>query len=54
MTTGVILGRFPISGLSKIIVGGGYQFALSGDIASAKAPTPVYEHNWQLSARLAF
>lgn len=54
MTTGVILGRFPISERGKIIIGGGYQFALSDNIASAKAATPIYQHNWLLSARLAF
>lgn len=54
MTTGVILGRFPISDRSKIIVGGGYQVALTDNIASAKAVTPVYERNWLLSTRIAF
>ena len=54
MTTGLILGRFPISARGKIIIGGGYQFALTDNIATAKALTPVYDHNWVLSARLAF
>jgi hypothetical protein len=54
MTAGLILGRFPISAHGKIIIGGGYQFALTDNIASAKALTPIYDRNWVLSARLAF
>lgn len=54
MTTGVILGRFLISERGKVIIGGGYQFALTNNVALAKAITPVYERNWLLSARLAF
>ena len=35
---------------SKIIMGGGYQFALTSNAIAAKAPTPIYDHNWVMSA----
>jgi hypothetical protein len=54
MTAGLILGRFQIGDRTKIIVGSGYQFALSPHVVKAPALTPVYDHNWILTARLAF
>jgi hypothetical protein len=54
MTVGMILGRFQVSEHGKVIIGSGYQFALSPDLVTAPALTPVYDHNWVISARLAF
>jgi hypothetical protein len=50
----MILGRFQVSEHGKVIIGSGYQFALSPDLVTAPALTPVYDHNWVISARLAF
>ena len=53
MTVGLILGRFQVSEHGKIIIGGGYQFALSPNLVPSPL-TPVYDHNWLMSARFAF
>jgi hypothetical protein len=53
MTVGVILGRFQLSQHARFIIGGGYQFALSPDLVAAPL-TPAYDHNYVLSARMAF
>lgn len=47
LTPGVVVGRFPLVGRTKLIVGGGYQIA-------ASPTTPTYSHNLILTARLAF
>ena len=53
MTTGVILGRFELAPHARFIIGTGYQFALSPNLV--KSPlTPAYDHNWVISARMAF
>lgn len=54
MTVGVILGRFEIGDGMRLIAGGGYQTALSPHLVTSPALTPVYDHNWLLSVRLAF
>lgn len=54
MTVGMILGRFEIAGRAKMIIGGGYQFALSPHLVTMPALTPVYDRNWIMSVRLAF
>jgi hypothetical protein len=53
MTLGVIFGRFQLSEHARFIIGGGYQFALSPKLVTAPL-TPAYDHNWLISARLAF
>ncbi|HKD46245.1 MAG TPA: hypothetical protein VKB67_01010 [Rhizomicrobium sp.] len=53
MTFGIIFGRFQLAEHARFIIGGGYQTALSPTLV--KVPlTPAYDHNWLLSARLAF
>ena len=54
MTVGLILGRFEIGDGMRLIAGGGYQTALSPHLVTAPALTPVYDHNFILSVRLAF
>ena len=54
LTPGIILGRFVIAGRVKAIVGGGYQFAVSPDATVRPVLNPTYNHNWVLTARLAF
>jgi len=55
LTPGVILGRFPLFGTrAKVIVGGGYQFAVTPKLQLTPVLTPVYNHAWILTARLAF
>jgi hypothetical protein len=53
MTAGVIFGRFQLSQHARFIIGGGYQFALSPKLVPAPL-TPAYDHNYVISARLAF
>lgn len=47
MTYGVVLGRIPVQGRSKLIVGAGYQ-------TPAGSSFSTYSHGWNLSARLTF
>jgi hypothetical protein len=47
LTTGVVLGRFRLSGRKTLTVGAGYQFAVSHD-------HPQFENNWILSVRTNF
>lgn len=53
MTVGVIFGRFELAEHARFIVGGGYQFALSPKLVPAPL-TPAFDHNYVISARLAF
>jgi hypothetical protein len=53
LTPGLILGRFVVSGRSKLIFGAGYQTAISRQYATSPA-TPTFNHDWILSARLTF
>jgi hypothetical protein len=53
MTAGVIFGRFQLAEHARFIVGGGYQFALSPKLVPTPL-TPAYDHNYVISARLAF
>ncbi len=53
LTPGIVLGRFPIGGRSKAIVGFGYQTAISGKYAHPPA-TPTFNHNLILSTRVTF
>jgi hypothetical protein len=53
ITPGIVLGRFPVGGRSKAIVGFGYQTSLSTKYPKAPA-TPTFNHNLILSTRLTF
>jgi len=53
LTPGIVFGRFPIGGRSRLIVGFGYQAPLSEKYAKSPA-TPTFNHNWILSARVTF
>jgi hypothetical protein len=46
ITTGLVLGRFPINNRVKLIIGGGYQKAVSSFY--------TFNHTWLLTARAAF
>ncbi len=54
ITPGVILGRFPIAGRTKLIVGVGYQIAVSPSLLKIPVLTPMYNHQVILTTRLAF
>lgn len=54
LTPGIVFGRFPIQGRLKLIVGAGYQFAVSPKLTLVPALTPMYDHQVILTTRLAF
>jgi hypothetical protein len=54
LTPGLILGRFVIHDRIKVIVGGGYQFAVSPKYIDTSEQTPAYNHSAILTARLTF
>jgi len=54
LTPGIVLGRFPLFGGTKAIVGAGYQFAISPNVTTEPVLTPTYNHALILSARMAF
>ncbi len=54
VTPGVILGRFPIGGTAKFIVGMGYQIAVAPQPVVLDPVTPTYNHAYVLTARMAF
>ncbi|MGA3303247.1 MAG: hypothetical protein ABSC72_08170 [Methylovirgula sp.] len=54
VTPGVILGRFPIGGTAKFIVGMGYQIAVAPQPVVLAPVTPTYNHAYVLTARMAF
>jgi hypothetical protein len=54
LTPGIIFGRFRFGGRAKGIVGVGYQVAVSPSRQLEPELLPTYNHNWILSARLAF
>ncbi len=54
LTPGIIFGRFPIAGRLKAILGVGYQFAISPKTQFSPEIVPLYNHNWILTARMAF
>ena len=53
LTPGLIVGRFPLGGRSKLIVGVGCQTAVSRKYAAAPA-TPAFNHNWIFTVRTTF
>ena len=54
MTAGMVLGRYEITPHAKLLIGGGYQFALSPRLIRKPIVTPVYDHNFIMSVRLGF
>ena len=54
LTPGVILGRFELYKRIKLIIGGGYQFAVSPKYADTTEQTPAYYKNWILTTRITF
>ncbi len=54
LTPGVILGRFEVVDRLRLIVGGGYQFAVSPKLTREPVLTPIYDHAWILTARATF
>lgn len=54
LTPGFVLGRFPLGGGLKGIIGLGYQVAISPTLTRTPVLTPTYNHAWILSTRLAF
>ena len=54
LTPGIIFGRFVISGRVKVIIGGGYQFAVSPKYVSTSEQTPAYNRSWIMTSRLTF
>jgi hypothetical protein len=55
LTPGIIFGRFPLfDNKIRAIIGGAYQFAVTPKLTFAPVLTPVYNHAWILTARLAF
>ena len=53
LTPGLIVGRFLLGGRSKLILGIGYQTAISKVYPTSPA-TPTYNHNWIFSVRTTF
>jgi len=53
LTPGLILGRFKVCDGSNLIVGAGYQFAVTPKTTSPVL-TPMYDSNWILTTRLSF
>jgi hypothetical protein len=54
LTPGLILGRFQIYQRLRAIVGVGHQFAVSPTWTNTSEQTPMYNHSWILTTRLAF
>jgi hypothetical protein len=52
LTPGLVVGRIPIQDRLKLVVGLGYQTAISS-VSEAPA-TPTYNHAWILSVRTPF
>ncbi len=53
LTPGLILGRFKVCDDSNLIIGAGYQFAVSPKSTSPLL-TPTYVSNWIITTRLTF
>lgn len=54
LTPGLILGRFEVAEHARLIIGAGYQFAVSPMKTTVPVLTPTYDHSWLMSARVAF
>jgi hypothetical protein len=46
LTPGLVIGRIPLGGRNNLVVGAGYQFALTDN--------PVTRNNWAVTARMTF
>jgi len=53
LTPGLVVGRIPLGGRNKLILGLGYQTAISKVYATSPT-TPTFNHNWILSVRTTF
>lgn len=53
LTPGLILGRFKVCDNSNLIIGAGYQFAVTPKTTSPVL-TPTYDSNWIITSRLSF
>lgn len=53
ITPGLIVGRIVLNQRSKLIIGVGYQTAVSRTYGPGPI-TPTFDHNWLLSARVTF
>jgi hypothetical protein len=53
LTPGLVLGRFKLCDDSNLIVGLGYQFAVTPK-TSSPVLTPTYDTNWIVTSRLSF
>jgi hypothetical protein len=53
ITPGLIVGRIVLDKRSKLIIGAGYQTAVSR-VYGPGPVTPTFNHNWLLSARVTF
>jgi len=53
VTPGLIVGRIVLNNRSKLIIGAGYQTAISR-VYGPGPITPTFNHNWILSARVTF
>jgi hypothetical protein len=53
ITPGLIVGRIVLNRRSKLIIGAGYQTAVSR-VYGPGPITPTFNHNWLLSARVTF
>ena len=53
ITPGLILGRFELAKDMNLIVGAGYQFAVT-PVTTKPVLTPVYDNNWIATTRLTF
>ncbi len=54
VTPGIVLGRFQLGGRAKLIVGAGYQVALTPPQTLTPVLTPTYNHEWLMTARVTF
>jgi hypothetical protein len=54
LTPGLILGRFEIHDRLRLIVGVGYQFAVSPKYTETAEMTPTYDRAWIFTTRLTF
>jgi hypothetical protein len=54
ITPGLIVGRIPLGAGYRLILGGGYQIAVSPKLTLTPALTPLYNTAYILTARVAF
>jgi hypothetical protein len=55
LTPGIVFGRFPLfDSRARLIIGGGYQFAVTPKLQLTPELTPIYNHAWIITGRLAF